>query len=69
MSGIHARHVNERTPFLYKVYSNKLNFRVPTTEDDYQKNLEYFNNKEKALNSLMSKLDDLGQIMYVLWVI
>ncbi|CAO3620481.1 unnamed protein product [Mucor hiemalis] len=36
---------------------------VPTTEDDYQKNLEYFNNKEKALNSLMSKLDDLGQIM------
>lgn len=34
-------------------------------EDEYKKNDDYFKNKQNALNSLMSKLDTLGQIMYV----
>lgn len=32
-------------------------------EDEYKKNDDYFKNKQNALNSLMSKLDTLGQIM------
>ncbi|KAL0138651.1 hypothetical protein V8B55DRAFT_1516624 [Mucor lusitanicus] len=32
-------------------------------EDEYKRNLVYFNKKEMALKSLMNKLDTLGQIM------
>ena len=32
-------------------------------EDEYKRNLVYFNKKEIALKSLMNKLDTLGQIM------
>ncbi|KAG2203136.1 hypothetical protein INT47_004943, partial [Mucor saturninus] len=32
-------------------------------DDEYKRNLIYFNKKEKSLKSLMDKLDTLGQIM------
>jgi len=32
-------------------------------EDEYKRNLVYFNKKEIALKSLMNKLDTLGQIV------
>jgi hypothetical protein len=35
------------------------------SEDDYRRNLDYFNKKEVALKNLMDKLDALGQIMQV----